>query len=198
MLSDFFKSINWQPQSGVSSLLDYTTVVFYFLSFVFAFSIALTYSKRTHFRFWIIISIFLFLLGINKQIDMLSLITEVGRVIAKNNGWYAERHSVQSIFVFLILFTGLFIGIFTFLHLRNDWRYFLIPLTGTLFLITFVIVRAISFHHVDQLLKKHPAGLHINLMLELSGIGIILLAEVSELKMILSKQRGTYLNQPKG
>jgi hypothetical protein len=40
-------------------------------------------------------------------------------------------------------------------------------------LLTFIVVRAISFHHVDVFLKSGIAGLRMNWLLELGGISLV-------------------------
>jgi hypothetical protein len=41
------------------------------------------------------------------------------------------------------------------------------------FLLSFVAIRAASFHHVDILLSAHLAGLKLNWILELGGIAFV-------------------------
>ena len=43
-------------------------------------------------------------------------------------------------------------------------------LYGLAFLSAFIVIRATSFHHVDQLLHIHLLGFKINWILELGGI----------------------------
>jgi hypothetical protein len=52
--------------------------------------------------------------------------------------------------------------------------------TGLAFLLTFVVVRAISFHHVDQFLGWQLAGVTMNRLLELTGIALVLAAALRE------------------
>jgi hypothetical protein len=44
---------------------------------------------------------------------------------------------------------------------------------GLFLLLTFIVVRAISFHHVDVFLKSGIAGLKMNWLLELGGISLV-------------------------
>jgi hypothetical protein len=54
--------------------------------------------------------------------------------------------------------------------------------SGLFLLLTFIVVRAISFHHVDEFIKVRVAGVRMNWLLELSGILLVMLAAVSELR----------------
>jgi len=47
---------------------------------------------------WIIMTVLMTLLCINKQLDLQSLITDIGRVVARHEGWYQERRSFQKWF----------------------------------------------------------------------------------------------------
>ena len=49
-----------------------------------------------------------------------------------------------------------------------------------MFLLTFIVVRAISFHHFDLFLKARVGGLKMNWVLELGGIALVALAALRE------------------
>jgi hypothetical protein len=48
-----------------------------------------------------------------------------------------------------------------------------LALSGLIFLLSFVLIRAASFHHVDVLINQTALGLRWNWILELSGIGLV-------------------------
>ena len=52
--------------------------------------------------------------------------------------------------------------------------------SGVLFLVTFLVIRAVSFHHFDSFLKVKLAGVKMNWALELGGIFLIGLAAARE------------------
>ena len=58
-------------------------------------------------NFWLLLTFFLITLGINKQLDLQTLITQVGRSITISFGWYDNRHLIQLIFIFLISCSGI-------------------------------------------------------------------------------------------
>jgi hypothetical protein len=63
-----------------------------------------------------------------------------------------------------------------FLRYRQFWlKHFLLSF-GLAFLLTFIVIRAISFHHFDEVLKHSISGVKMNWFLELSGIGLVWLA----------------------
>jgi hypothetical protein len=72
-----------------------------------------------------------------------------------------------------MLFVGLAVVGGTYYYIRTAWKRYWIAFLGLIYIITFVIIRAASFHHVDVFLKVGLCGLHINHILELSGITLI-------------------------
>lgn len=163
--------------------MGWFTVFFYFLTSVLAFVTA--YQCRcikTDFRFWIFLAVFLLLLGINKQLDIQSLFTEIGRVIAKKQGWYNDRRHFQSVFVVVFIILSLASITLIWWILRKEWRRLLFPLTGLLILVSFIVIRAASFHHVDRFLKSGPSGVRMNWILELGGIGWVMVSSAYRLK----------------
>lgn len=165
---------NWSPEIGDPTPMGWITVAFYFVTAILVLRKAIVLRKnRTDFKFWSVLAIFLFALGVNKQLDLQSFFTEVGRVIAKKNGWYEGRRSVQFLFVIIFGAAAFAVIVTVWLMLRKKWRLYLIPLTGFLVLVSFIVIRAASFHHFDVFLKRRFFGAKMNWILELGGTGIL-------------------------
>jgi len=128
------------------------------------------------------------LLGINKQLDLQTLFTEVGRQIARAQGWMDQRRIVQ--FWFIVAFGAMMTGgFFLFVIIKRDlFRRYILAFTGVFFLITFIVIRAASFHHFDAMLRFRIYGARMNWLLELTGIYMIFLAGLRE--VITSKRMG--------
>jgi hypothetical protein len=120
--------------------------------------------------FWFALCGLMAFLGVNKQLDLQSCLTQIGRDMAHSEGWYESRRIIQAIFVVLILIFGVATVIGAYWYIRGAWRRYRIAFFGIVYLVTFVMIRAASFHHVDVLLKLDFFGLHINHILELGGI----------------------------
>jgi hypothetical protein len=131
---------------------------------------------RTHLAFWGGLALVLVLLAINKQLDLQSLFTQIGRDLAKQQGWYAERHEYQQRFIVGLFFAGAATLVAAAILLTGTWRRTGLALFGLIFLVVFILIRAASFHHVDHLLGVRFAGMKMNWLLELSGILCIGLA----------------------
>ena len=53
-------------------------------------------------KIWTVISVLFLGLEINKQLDLQTALTEAGRVLASQQGWYAQRQSVQVAFIIFV------------------------------------------------------------------------------------------------
>jgi hypothetical protein len=120
----------------------------------------------------------LVLLGTNKQLDLQTLLTQFGRDLAREQGWYEQRRAFQQLFIAGVAAGGLAgICLVVWLLCGRLWRNSL-ALIGTLFLLCFVLVRAASFHHIDQFLKLRTFAVPLHSILELGGIACIMLAVI--------------------
>jgi hypothetical protein len=123
--------------------------------------------------FWQCSAGLLIALGINKQLDLQSLLTQLGRDLALAQGWYAYRRIVQVLFMAAATLGGIVA-----LLVLYRWSSALgvevkVASLGLAFLAVFVTVRAMSFHRVDQFLFHGDFGRLPNGILELGGIGCI-------------------------
>jgi hypothetical protein len=139
------------------------------------------HQRRTF--FWLILAALFALLAINKQLDLQSWFTGVGREIARRGGWYEQRQAVQTIFVIVLALVG--VGLIAWLawFTRRHWREYGLAVVGSAFIIVFIIIRAASFHHVDRLLSFEPWGARMNWVFELGGIACVALAAAINCKV---------------
>ena len=63
-------------------------------------------ETRRRRRMWLGVGVLMAFLCINKQLDLQSLFTDVGRVLANREGWYGQRRAVQRWFVLAIAAAG--------------------------------------------------------------------------------------------
>ena len=124
---------------------------------------------------WFGMAILLFVLGLNKQLDLQTLMISLGREIAKANGWYDIRRDVQLVFIILIA-TFSFLSLFAMIWwLRGCWKKYWLLLFGLILITLFVVIRAASFNHVDYLLSRWRVigPFKMKYVVELGGILII-------------------------
>ena len=172
---------NWSPGIGDPTIGGWVTVALYLLAsgscWISAQKLGLEDIPRSNERrAWRAISVLFLALGINKQLDLQTALTEAGRVLAQYQGWYEQRQVVQLIFIALVAMTCLIAAITLLLWARNSLFPTRIALIATTMVLSFVLIRAASFHHVDRFIGQKLLGLRWNWILELSGISLVLLA----------------------
>jgi hypothetical protein len=165
----------WTPKIGDPTPVGWLTVVCYFVACVLA---VLVFTKKTasgspERRFWILFGVLLLGLGINKQLDLQTALTEAGRVFARAGGWYDARHRVQRRVIVLILACGLAFGVYLMALLRRAPLATLLSAFGGVVLFIFVAIRAVSFHHFDGIISSRILGAKMNWLLELGGLAIV-------------------------
>jgi len=121
--------------------------------------------------FWLLAGMTLMVLGINKQLDLQSLFTQVLRDAAHAQGWYDDRRRYQFAFVVAIAGAGAGVAGAMAWVLRRVLDRVWLALLGWVWVTSFVVIRAASFHHVETFLRSTThAG---TVAFELSGIAMV-------------------------
>jgi threonine/homoserine/homoserine lactone efflux protein len=171
----------WTPGIGDPSFLGWFTVGAYLVAVALAVVCAVrAHRQRAPIRdraVWWTIAVVLLLLGINKQLDLQTWVTELARDLAIRQGWYGARRPVQVAFIATVLVLGLVSLALVIWALRSSWRAHLLGIAGLTLLVVFVVVRAASFHKIDELLSRVPGW-----VFELSGIGCLILHAARHLR----------------
>ncbi len=176
----------WQPGIGDPTSLGWFTVLAYAGAALLCFrcyqlslpSASCEGISRVRRRFWMATVLILVALGINKQLDLQSLLTAIGRTLAKNEGWYASRRSMQYDFIICVASIGALAAATLICTFRRAGAWVQLAQVGLIILFTFVVVRAASFHHVDEMLRRKLWLFSLNHVLELGGIAVISVAAV--------------------
>ncbi|WP_435011801.1 hypothetical protein P12x_006035 (plasmid) [Tundrisphaera lichenicola] len=169
----------WRPAIGDPTVVGWVTVVAYLLAAAACARAAWREPMpggRRRSRpsgFWLTLSVAMLLLGINKQIDLQTLFTLLGRRILKANGLHQDRRTYQALFLGCVAASSLLLLIVSLWLARRSFRHRWLALVGMAFLMGFVVIRAASFHHVDTLLASQLGGLKWNWILELGGIVVV-------------------------
>jgi hypothetical protein len=170
---------NWSPGIGDPSVMGWLTVVLYFYTAYRCFRLARGKNvklARSEASVWWLFTLTLVALGTNKQLDLQTALTEIGRILAREQGWYEGRQMVQAEFIGLIVLFGLVSIAFL---VGITWR---MPaatraaVVGGVALVAFVAIRAASFRHFDRLIGRSLFGMKFNWVLEIGSISIILAA----------------------
>lgn len=171
----------WHPGIGDPTPIGWITVVAYGSAALLCFWCQRKSSRGDHRQFWWFMALVMVLLGINKQLDLQTWFTEVGRDMAREQGWYVRRQWVQMVFIAWLLLAALTVRGWLAKRLVNLDQYARRAGIGLLLLMVFVIIRAASFHHIDRLLGMSLQGMRFNAVLELCGIGVIAFAACGRL-----------------
>lgn len=127
-------------------------------------------ANRPASLFWPVLCAAMLALGLNKQLDLQTDLTEFGRQFAREGGWYQHRRMIQGLFIALLC-AGAAGTLACFARLnRERWQHNRLAFVGVVYLLTFILIRAASFHHVDMILFHLPVGkAWINTLLEAGG-----------------------------
>jgi heme/copper-type cytochrome/quinol oxidase subunit 3 len=166
---------SWRPGIGDPTPLGWATAVAYLVG-----AVACAWASRRERRAgtggaatWLVLAALMAALGVNKQLDLQTAFTAAGRRLAKAQGWYEQRRAYQAAFIAVVAGAGLLalavLGWFT----RRHWRRQGFALLGVVLLVVFVVIRASSFHRVDQMLGARLGTLRLNHVLELGGIACV-------------------------
>ena len=120
----------------------------------------------------------MFLLCLNKQLDLQSLLTNIGRIVANQGGWYDQRRTIQFWFVVAIGLASVAAFVFLAWKTRSIFKGRTLLLLGLSMLLLFVVMRAASFHHVGVFLEQRILGFKLNWILELGSIALVAVSAV--------------------
>jgi hypothetical protein len=135
-------------------------------------------AYRASFLFWALLILLFVFLGLNKQIDLQTWLTDVGRRVARAQGWYEQRARVQTIFVGAVAVLGLWVLAYLLDRTREFLPRHALAFGGLVLLACFVILRTSSFHGVDHVLGWDALGMRLSWALELLGITCVGLCAV--------------------
>lgn len=164
----------WRPGIGDPTVYGWLTVFAYFATVVLlAANVRLAGRLGLGRQFWIAVMVFMLALGLNKQLDLQTWFTQVGRDLALAQGWYDGRRAVQAAFI-----AGLVVGGVVLVRLMRGWigsawELYRLCALGVAVTLVFIIVRASTFHYVDRMLGLDFAGLRVNVVLELGSIALV-------------------------
>lgn len=160
----------WHPGIGDPNATGWITVAAYACAMVLCYLCQRQAPPGPHRRFWMGLTLTMAALGVNKQLDLQTWFTEVGRDLALQYSWYAYRRLVQMLFIAAMVVAGLGLIAWLAKRLEDLDVYARRGAYGLVVLGVFVLVRAASFHHVDVLLGFSWNHIAVNALLELGGI----------------------------
>ncbi len=172
---------NWTPGIGDPTIGGWLTVVLYFTAVWSCWRTAKALKfdgahNTRELRAWWAITFLFIALGINKQLDLQTAFTELGRVLASREGWYGQRQFVQVVFIMLVAVVCVIAAGVLLIWARRSALPTWVALIGTTSVLGFVLMRAASFHHIDRFIGSRVLLLRWNWVIEMGGIIVTLCA----------------------
>lgn len=171
----FWESITWRPSIGDPTVRGWLTaaalVVVGILVWRHAWS--LRAAARPLRTFWWVTGGVLLILGITQQLGLQSLVTDVGRELLREQGWWEGRRQIQAAIVGLAAVVAVVVVAVAAYALGAEWRRCGIALLGLGWLAAFIVVRAASSHQVDEVLRTGAAGLDVKWAAEVIGLVLV-------------------------
>lgn len=165
-------SATWSPTIGDPGIMGWVTVAAYAASAFLTFRVCLGLAGRQR-MFWLGLSIVLLALALNKQLDLQTALTDAGRCLARAQGWYDNRRTVQIDFILSIMAASVVMAVSVFWIMRRSIGETWLALTGLTLLLAFIAVRAAGFHHFDRFIGHQIGGVRMNWIMELGAIAMI-------------------------
>lgn len=168
----------WHAGIGDPNVTGWVTVAVYCLAMLLCFLCHRRSVPGPERRFWWVMTLVMAVFGINKQLDLQTWFTEVGRDLALKQGWYESRRFIQGIFIFWLFIAALGLRAWLGIRLGNLSAAARQAGVGLVLLAAFVVMRASSFHHVDVMLGLSLANVRVNVVMEVGAISVIVWAAV--------------------
>ena len=171
---------HWRPGIGDPTLMGWLITAAYLITSMFCGICAWRTDRISpinryehHRLFWWSLAMIMFIMGMNKQLDLQCFFIAVVKKMALAQGWYSRRRILQICFVAFVAVFGLILLILLGWKLKRLWRQYGLALFGILLLIGFVAVRAAPIHHLARNSSWKSVMEPINSALELTGIGLV-------------------------
>ena len=166
--------------------------ILFFIYFIAAFTCAI-YSLKPpvydnindimiHRLMWISIASIMLLLGLNSQFPFIELLTGFGRSEIISHNLYNSHAIIQNWLAVTILCAILIIFISLKTFLKQAWLYNRLPLSCFIMILIFILIRALSLHEIDSLLKFNLYDLSLGSLMELFATSALILALVIQLR----------------
>ena len=167
----------WSPGIGDPTLAGWLTVALYFAAAFACFRAGRDpwrVMARREFVLYRLLAVGLVLLGINKQLDLQTALAELARMAAVEGGWYADRRRWQKAFVVAIAGVAALATAAALAVLRKTPLSTAVAAAGALGLVAFVVIRAASFHDVDNFLRARALGIRANVLIEAGSLLLVI------------------------
>jgi hypothetical protein len=155
------------PIIDIIIVLEYVIILILCIIKVFHVDDAISPNQILYHRLiFISITIILIFMLLSRLLGFNVFFTETGRTLARFDGWYKDRRIIQFMFVIGAFIFSLLLLTLMERNLDSIWRCYSKTFYGITFLICFIVIITVSYHPVDQLLKKEIVGIKYNRIIE--------------------------------
>lgn len=176
----------WSPRIGDPHVTGWLTVLSYLVAALLAAALWRRLRGGGERWFWALLVVILLGLAVNKQLDLQSALTAAGKCLAHAQGWYAQRREVQAVFIVAVAAAAAVLAVLGLWHLRGRVRRNGSALLGMILVLSFVVIRALSFHHFDRFIGLKITGVSVNFLIE--NIGLWLIAGNAAFRLALRRK----------
>ena len=160
-----FSNIIWQPGIGDNNGWGWSAVALYYVTALLAGALVWQSGRsqpqsvaRQDRRFFAGLALLFLGLGLARQTGALRWLTNLGRAVAWEQGWYTHRTLPQQQIIAGIYYSAIvLLLILVWLNRRTLWRNGLL-LLGVVLLLGYLGVRAVSLHSIDYMLTYRRIG----------------------------------------
>lgn len=174
----------YRPGIGDPTPAGWLTTIVYLLSAACGFTVFIRRRKdnRRLGRFWLVVSTAVLLLGVNKQLDLQTLIIDTGKLLTRAMGLSSEKRFIQLGFTFIV--GGLtLMGLLGFLlSVRRLGNPIILACLGLTLILTYAVLRMTVFTHIPTAANA-PDHTRLLKGLELLGTLLVLANTLLHLAM---------------
>ncbi|GGJ41907.1 hypothetical protein CDQ92_07925 [Sphingopyxis bauzanensis] len=164
----------WQASIAPPQMADWVTIAACLVAAAMSMRAAARGTSAAFERhFWQFAAGLLVLLAINELLDLHTLITIAGRTHAKAFGWYGAHRAAQYAFVIALSGVAAMAGLAILWLTRRADHAVRLAVVGFAFIGLFALLRAASFHHLDDFLGGRTFRIDWSSVPEMVGIGIV-------------------------
>ena len=170
----------WRPQVGDPTFTGWFLLVVHLMTASLCALLTWNLGRQKQRTFWFLLTLLMFFLSLNKQLDLHRLATFIVRDLALERGFYDVRDDFARTVIVWLATIG-FACLLFLLHrassnLRGTWP----ALLGLALLGLFVLVRAIAFHETGQMFGLSITNETFRTSTELGGSLLIAFAAFKE------------------
>ena len=166
---------DWLDSIAHADLADWLTVAAYLLAALLAVRAGhrAPGGRKGERLFWFASAAALVLLAVNELLDLQTLLTAMGKANAQAYGWYEDRRKVQLYFILALAATAVVAALLMLRTTRRMSAAIRFALIGFGSLGLFIVFRAASFHHLDEMLGRGAQVFNYGSIQEMLGIAVI-------------------------